>query len=304
MSSDTLRRAAIDVGSNTTRLLVAELDGDGIASELARDMRITGLARGFDGRRLAADSLARVRATILEYRDLARRLGCSSVVVGFTGVARRARNITPLLDELNGLDGVRAFVLSEEQEARCSARGVAARTGRRRFLLVDVGGGSTEIAAVGDEFEYESFPVGTVELEERYGLRGVVPSKVIGEMKRDVCSRLAKAGRWSRLVLPLFANAATATICAYILLGLNSWNSDAIEGFEVGASDIERLVRELCSLDESQRVGRYPILRGRERVFICGLVVLACALEVLGRREFVVTEGSVLEGLLFFDSDG
>jgi len=302
MSSDTSVRAAIDVGSNTTRLLAAELAGGCIAAELARDMRITGLARGFDGENLAWDSMQRARVAIEEFCGRSERLGCDSVVAGFTGVARRAKNIGVLLDELRSLGRLRTYVLTEELEAGLSARGVEAKTEQRDFLLVDVGGGSTEIAvSTGGGFEFTSFSVGTVDMEERYALSGAVPAHLLREMREDVCARLREAEKWSDLHLPLFANAATATLCAAVLNGLDGWDSGKIEGFEVDAAELDRLLAELSAIDEAERVRRFPLVRGRERVFICGLVVLSCALEVLRRESFIVTEGSLLEGLLFYD---
>lgn len=302
MSSKRLKKAAIDVGSNTTRLLVAEVEATRIKAELARKMKITGLARGFDGKRLATESVKRAQSAIIEFYNLAIRLGAELVAIGFTGVARAAINIEPLLNKLNLLERAKAFVLPARLEAKLSSEGVSIKTGKQEFLLVDIGGGSTEIALkTVDDFLFFSFPFGTVDLEGRYCVRGVVDAQTLEQMTEEVCEKIADVKKWSNLTLPLFANAATATVCAAVVQNLDRWDSSKIEGFEVKLSELERVLSELTTIPESERVKRYPILRGRENVFICGLVVLRCVLKTLRRSSFFVTEGSLLEGLLLLD---
>lgn len=302
MSSKRLRKAAIDVGSNTTRLLVADVEATRIKAELAREMKITGLARGFDGKNLAHESLARTKSALVEFYNLARKLDAELIAIGFTGVARRAVNIEPLLNELNSLECVKALILSAQLEAELSANGVQVKTGKKEFLLVDVGGGSTEVVLKsGENFEFFSFVVGTVDLQQRYFVQGAVDAHIVGCMMDEIYERMADAKKWSGSPLPLFANAATATVCAAVVQDIDQRDSHKIEGFEVKSSELERVLSELAAMTEDERIERYPILRGRENVFICGLVALRCALKTLRRKSFFVTEGSLLEGLLFFD---
>jgi len=302
MSSDTLRRAAVDVGSNTTRLLVADIARDRIEAELARDVRVTGLARGFDGKDIAPDSLQRTRATVVEFYKSAFKLNAESITIGFTGVARRAKNISPLLDELNSLARTKALVLPTHLEAKLSAKGVEVVTGKEDFLLTDIGGGSTEVALkAGKKFDFCSFSVGTVDLEERYYARNAVPAGVIRKMTEEVFGKMGGIKKWLSLNLPLFANTATATLCAAVLQNMTEWDSKKVEGYEVSLGGLERMLQELSAIKADERVRKYPILVEREGVFLCGLVVLKCVIEIFSRSSFLVTEGSLLEGLLFLD---
>src|SRR5690242_3301601 len=156
--------AAIDQGTNTTRLLVAGVE-DGRIEELHRETRITRLGEGVDSRhRLLPVPIARVRNTLTDYRRTAESLGAERTLLVATSAVRDAENGEAFLGEIEWSYGFTTQLLSGEEEAELTRRGVGELGAST--LLVDIGGGSTELVL--DGFN-ASLPMGSVRFTERYG---------------------------------------------------------------------------------------------------------------------------------------
>jgi exopolyphosphatase/guanosine-5'-triphosphate,3'-diphosphate pyrophosphatase len=156
--------AAVDLGTNTTRLLVGRVD-DGRVEELHRETRITSLGEGVDARRrLLPVPIARVRNTLSDYRRIAESLEAERTLLVATSAVRDAENGEAFLGEIEWSYGFTTQLLSGDEEAELTRRGVGAV--EPTTLLVDIGGGSTELV-LGDFST--SLPLGSVRFTERHG---------------------------------------------------------------------------------------------------------------------------------------
>jgi len=302
------RFAAIDLGSNTVRLMVGETDGSGWKI-LLRRQRITRLSGSFDSDRgrLDPSSVSRTVQTLAEFIGEARTLGAGRIGLGATGISRKAENAGEVLGALEPGPHLIARVISGEEEARLTLAGALflAEDKNRPFLLVDVGGTSTEITAYRPKREarWVSLDLGAVALTERY-LKGDPPSKEeTNRIEAEVRSKLGKArelflGDEKEVPENLIGTAGTVTTLAAIDMKMEAYDPDRVEGYRMSRRVVETIRRRLASMTLKERRGVPGLERGREDVIIAGASIVLGVMAQFGFRELSVTEGGLLEGLL------
>ncbi len=271
--------AAVDLGTNTTRLLVGDVD-DGRVEELHREARITGLGEGVDARRrLLPLPIARVRNALTDYRRTAESLGAERTLLVATSAVRDAENGEAFLGEIEWSYGFATRLLSGDEEAELTQRGVGELGAAT--LLVDVGGGSTELVL--DGFR-ASLPLGSVRLTERHG--------------DDVAASIEA----TRAALPVLAPqdavgvSATITSLAALDLGLEEHDRARVHGHvlarEAARAQLERLAA--LPLEERRRV---PALDpDRAPVIVAGAAILVAILDTYGLDSVRVSERDLLDG--------
>jgi len=271
--------AAIDLGTNTTRLLVADID-DGRVDELHRETRITRLGEGVDGRRrLLPVPIARVRNALSDYRRTAESLEAERTLLVATSAVRDAENGEAFLGEIEWSYGFTTRLLSGDEEAGLIRRGVGPV--EPGTLLVDIGGGSTELVL--DGF-HTSLPLGSVRFTERYG--------------EDV----GAAAEAARALLPelqpeaAVGVAATITTLAALDLGLDRYDRERVDGHlltrEGARAQLERLAG--LPLEERRRV---PALDPeRAPVIVAGAAILVAILDNYRFEAIRVSERDLLDG--------
>jgi exopolyphosphatase/guanosine-5'-triphosphate,3'-diphosphate pyrophosphatase len=262
----TVRVGAVDLGTNSTRLLVADVE-DGAVRELGRGLRITRLGEGVDTRRrLLPVAVARVRNVLSDYRRELEQLGAERTLAVATSAVRDAENGEAFLGEIEWSYGFTTRLLSGEEEARLTCRGVA--SGRRLApgtMIVDIGGGSTEVI-LGDE--RASLDVGCVRLTERFG----EDAEAAGTFARDLLPD------WP--VEAAIGVAGTVTSLAALDLGLIDYDPELVHGHVLTASAVDGQLRRLASLPLEER-RRVPGLEpDRAPVIVAGAAILR---EILGR---------------------
>jgi exopolyphosphatase/guanosine-5'-triphosphate,3'-diphosphate pyrophosphatase len=271
--------AAIDQGTNTTRLLVADVE-DGELRELRRETRITRLGEGVDGRgRLLPVPIARVRNVLTDYRRAAEELGAERTLLVATSAVRDAENGEAFLGEIEWSYGFVTRLLSGGEEADLMRRGLGAV--ERGTLLVDIGGGSTELV-LGDVDV--SLPMGSVRFTERHG--------------EDVPALEAAA----RALLPELAPqaavgvAGTITTLAALDLGLPEYDRTRVDGHFLSRDGARAQLERLAALplDERRRV---PALEPeRAPVIVAGAAILVAILDRYGLDGIRASERGLLHG--------
>ena len=298
-----IRAAAMDLGSNTLRLLVADVeDYRWVAVE--RRLAAPRLGRGLrPGGLLNPQARETARRQATAFAGLARDLGATRVTLAATQACRLAADGPALVDELArdlGLD--RARVLSGQEEARLSRLGSLSRlTGPRQgALLADVGGGSSEVVDLGDQGDPgSSLPLGAVSLGEAH-LHGDPPSPAeMQALGRAVAEALRPlAGRpCTRLV----ASAGTAATLASLVLGLEHYQPEAVNNLLVGRARLQAELDRLAGLPLAARRGLPGLEPARADIIIPGLAILLGLLEVLSLPELTVMDAGLLEGILLDD---
>lgn len=295
------RVAAVDCGTNSTRLLVADVV-DGTTVWRDRDAVTTRLGQGVDRvGRLRPEAVARTAEVIGGYAARWRALGCERVAVVATSAVRDVADRTAFHDAVEAASGVRPDVLDGDEEAALAFDGaVAGVDPARPALVLDIGGGSTELILGHARPEVsESRQIGSVRLTERL-LRDDPPSPAaLSAAARLVDGELAEVAR--RLdparAQSLVAVAGTATTLAALHLGLEAYDPGAIHATALGRADAERLLAELGASTAARIASLGPVAPGREDVLAAGALILERVMAWGGFEEVVVSERDLLDGL-------
>lgn len=298
------RIGVLDLGSNTVLLLVLEADG-----RVIRDTsRITRLGQGvFASGALAPDAIARTRAAVTEFSALARADGVTRLYAVGTEALRRARDGGGFLESLvrDGLvDGAR--LLSGEEEAEAAVEATRKRIGGscESLAVVDVGGGSTEIAwreRADGPIRGLSLPLGSVRLTEAYLPRHPVPAADLARVEAEVERLSEPLARALPGGLPadaaVVAVAGTATTLAALELALDPYDDARVEGLPLELGLLRAWTERLARLGVAERKELPGLEPGRADVIVAGLAVLGGVLARLGASRFAVSGRGVRHGV-------
>jgi len=285
-----VRVAAVDLGTNTTRLLVADVE-DGRVQEVVRREEITRLGESVDRRRiLLPTAIARVRNVLVDYRREAESLGAERVLAVGTSAVRDADNGEAFLGEVEWSYGFTTRLLSGAEEASLTLDGVGS-DGRipPRTLVIDIGGGSTELVVVGESGVESSLSTeaGSVRLTERF-LHADPP----------LAEELAACEAHVRSLLPRLAidhaigvAGTVATAAKIEREGAISVHGDRLSRAAVGA-----ILDRLAALPLVERERVHGLVSARAPVIVAGLVVLHEILVYYGVAELTVSERDLLDG--------
>lgn len=302
------RRAAIDVGTNSVRLLVAEVP-DTPRSRLrfplrpvARDMAVTRLGEGLEaGGALRPDAAARTAAVVTAYAGRAASLGVSRTVVAGTYALRVARNAEEFLAQLT----VPVRVLTGEEEARLGFRGALAGLGiltpRMRILVVDIGGGSVELTSgtAREVTESCSLPLGSVVLSRQFLVSDPPTEVEASALREHVAGTLDPyLARLRRHRFHLVGVGGTITTMAALSQRLVPYDPERVHGYRLSRAEITDLTAGLLALPLAGRRRLPGLQAGRADIIPAGALVLLHLMEGLGRRSLVVSEADLLWGLL------
>ena len=300
----TRRLAALDIGSNSTRLLVADADGERL-QEVERLLTITRLGHGVDvNGRLADDAMERVSRCVGRYAERASELGSETPLAVATSAVRDAANGREFLARLEQEHGVRTRLLRGEDEARLTLRGVASgRSLDVPVVVCDIGGGSTElIAGTGDDVRFAvSLDMGCVRLSERHLHDDPPTGEQIGAVREEVTQLVpddVPAG-------DLIGVAGTITTLATIDLGLDDEVPELVDGHVLDRGTVEAELERLAGLPLDRRRAVRGLMPERAPTIVAGAAILAQLMQELGAERLSVSERDILHGaaLLAGDAD-
>jgi len=298
-----VRLAAVDVGTNSTRLLVADVEGDRITAELAREMIITRLGKGVDWtRRFDPGALKRTLDVLAEYATTCARLGVRAARVVATSATRDAANREEFLGGVRRLFGVDAEVLTGVEEGATAYVGATHDLpGDERTLVVDIGGGSTEFI-IGDHDPEAtlSLDIGCVRLLERHLHSDPPTPGEVASLRRDVRSHL---GRVREVLDPASAArvvgvAGTITTVTAIALDLETYDPARIHHAVVSADLVAATAERLCAMTTAERAALPVMAKGREDVIAAGALVLDEICRAFGFDRLIASEADILDGVL------
>ncbi|WP_406326145.1 Ppx/GppA family phosphatase [Streptomyces sp. NBC_01617] len=306
------RVAAIDCGTNSIRLLVADADpATGELTELDRRMEIVRLGQGVDRTgRLAPDALERTFAACRRYADVIKEHGAEKLRFVATSASRDAENRDEFVRGVLDILGVEPEVISGDQEAEFSFEGATKELAGRDhlakpYLVVDIGGGSTEFV-VGDDrvLAARSVDIGCVRMTERHLVRdGVVTDPpTLGQItaiRADIDAALDFAEESVPLTeaATLVGLAGTVTTVAAIALGLQEYDSEAIHHSRISFEQVQEITGRLVTSTHAERAAIPAMHPGRVDVITSGALVLLAVMKRTGAREVVVSEHDILDGI-------
>ncbi len=293
--------AAIDCGTHSTRLLIADAEG----RPLLRRTTITRLGEGVDRTgRLVPEAIDRVVATLRAYRSDLDAAGVASVRVTATSAARDAANRAELFAAAEVAVGVVPELLSGEEEGRLSFAGATAELdpGDGPFLVVDIGGGSTEFVVGRTEpVGVRSIDIGCLRVSEQF-LHGDPPEagelsdalSVVRTHLDDVVREVPESMDAARLV----GLAGTVATVAAVELGLGTYDRDRIHHFRLTRAAAEDVFRTMATEPRAARLHNPGLEAGRVDVIVAGALILVAVMRHFDFEECLVSESDILDGMV------
>ena len=309
-----MRVAVVDLGTNTTRLLVAEV-ADGALTELDKQTTITRLGQGVDATgRLADEAMDRVRAALAKYREMMDRDGVKETIAVATSAMRDASNGPAFRDELNERFGIDARTISGDEEARLTFLGATsgrtpAAESAAPTMVIDIGGGSTEyvVGSPGAAPDFHvSTQMGSVRHTERFLKTDPPEHEELVALAEDV-QRMIEGhvpAEYREETAEGIAVAGTATTLAAIDQELDPYDPEKVHGYRVGLAAAERIQSMLAALPLEKRrevTGLHP---DRAPTIVAGVTILVESIRAFGLDEIEVSEGDILHGAAMAAADG
>jgi exopolyphosphatase/guanosine-5'-triphosphate,3'-diphosphate pyrophosphatase len=300
-----MRRVAIvDIGTNSTRLLVAEVQGGRVARELERHSQVTRLGQGVDqAGRLAQEAMDRVMSTLVRYGELIERHSAQSRVAVLTSAVRDAANGREFARTVSERFGLVPHVLEGEQEARLTYRGATSErdpADPTPTLVVDIGGGSTElvIGAGGRMSFHVSTQAGVVRQSERHLTADPPPSIELEALAADVRATVEQAvpAAQRQAAVRAIAVAGTPTSLAAIAQRLAPYDPTRTHGYRLVRDEVEAILSRLQGLTLAERrevAGLHP---DRAPTIVAGAIILREVMDLFGLGEVEVSEHDLLRG--------
>jgi exopolyphosphatase / guanosine-5'-triphosphate,3'-diphosphate pyrophosphatase len=284
-----IRVAAVDLGTNSTRLLVADVEG-GRVDEVHRETRITRLGEGVDQRRrLLPAPVARVRNSLADYRATLERLGAERTLAIATSAVRDAENGEAFLGEIEWSYGFATRLLSGDEEALLTRRGVASgRELEPATLVVDIGGGSTELIL--DE-DHVSLDIGSVRLTERFLSSDPPARDELDACAAAVCELLPELAPRTAIGV-----AGTITTLAALDLQLDEYDAARVHGHVIDAHDVDALTSRLAAMTTAERRALPTMEPERAPVIVGGALILREIVARYGLDAVETSERDLLDG--------
>ncbi len=296
------RVAAIDCGTNSIRLLIADISG-GKFKEVLRDMEIVRLGQGVDeNKSFHPDAINRTLAAVEKFKNQLAGKGVEKIRFCATSATRDAANRDLFIDGVRQILGVEVEVIPGEEEARLSFNGATKELlqSDAPFLVVDIGGGSTEFVYGNKEVEFaKSVDIGCVRMSERHLKSQPVEMGQVAQAIIDIDKAIAQAA----VVVPistaktLVAVAGTATTIAAAALDLETYDRYAIHLSRIPAEKVHKVSAAFQAMTKSE-ISKLGFMHpGRVDVITAGSLVLSRVMAATGATEFVASESDILDGM-------
>ena len=296
------RVAAIDCGTNSIRLLIADVTGDNF-QEITREMEIVRLGQGVDATgAFDPEAIERTLAATKKYAEIIASKGVEKVRFCATSATRDARNRDLFIDGVREILGIEPEVIPGTEEAELSFIGATKGLVHTEspYLVVDIGGGSTEFVLGTTEVEYaKSVNIGCVRMSERHLNKAPQDPLAIQKAIRDIDEAIADAA----YIVPikeaktLIAVAGTATTVAAAALGLKEYDRHAIHLSRISAAKVIEIAQMFALMSREEIAALGYMHPGRVDVIAAGSLVLSRVMLATGATEFVASESDILDGM-------
>ncbi len=299
-------KAAIDIGTNTALLLIAEYE-NGNLKVIREEQRMPRLGKRVDKDRiLSKESMERVISALSEYREIISEEYSSvdEIILTATSAVRDASNKKEFLSQIKNKTGFAVQILSGNEEATLTYSGALSPLTDLKtseVFVLDIGGGSTEVAAgnktvLKDEHSYD---MGCVRFTERYLKDNPPAEEQITECRKEIKNLLNTKKFSSDASSKVVGVAGTVTSLAAIELGLKEYDPEKINGYRINRSKLQKLNKEYSTYSHDQLLDLSPkVLKGRQDIFMAGLLILEEFLEYVSADEIIVSTGGIRHGVL------
>lgn len=286
-----MKYAVSDVGTNSCRLLVAEIGSSESLKTIEKKVVTTRVGEGLEKTGwLKPDAIHRTLLCLSVFCEEVHIMGLDNLRVAATSAVRDAKNRQDFVALAEGLIGLKVEVLSGEKEGELSFLGAQAGLSLKRSpLVVDVGGGSTEIIFRSRGIHAVSIPVGAVRATES------------GWNEDEIKRRLTEGmePRVKTLRAPLVLVGGTSTSMVAIKKGLKVYDPGQVQGEKLLLSDIKYIYDRLVQMSEAERRRVAGLQPERADIIVKGILIIKCLMEIMGRRQALVSDSDLLDGLVW-----
>lgn len=294
--------AVVDIGSNSTRLLVAQRD-DGRVRELVRESQVTRLGAGVDADgRLSDDGMQRVYDTLKHYRVQIDAHDCQAAVAVLTSAVRDSANGQEFSDTVRDRYRLNPHVLTGDEEAQLTFLGATSERDpddRQPMLVLDIGGGSTELViGSGHTVDFHvSTQAGVVRQTERHLHTDPPAEGELDELRADVRAIIADAVPEARRgVEHAIGVAGTATSLAAIAQRLDPYDPERVHGYQLARDEARRILGKLAAIPLAERRQVPGLHPDRAPTIVAGVVIFLAVLDLFGLDEIEISEHDILRG--------
>ncbi len=299
-----MRVAVVDIGTNSTRLLIADIEDGQVTDELERRSEVTRLGAGVDADgRLRDDAMERVYSTLEDYREQIDEHDADRALAVLTSAVRDAANGEEFADTVRDRYGLEPHVLSGDDEARLTFLGATSERDpddQTLTLVVDIGGGSTELViGTGRRAEFHvSNQAGVVRQTERHIDSDPPEQRELAELGDDVREILREGVPTDRRrsVQRAIAVAGTATSLGAIAQELEPYDPARVHGYVLSRSECQQILERLAGIPLAERREVPGLHPDRAPTIVAGVIILVCVLELFGLDEVEVSEHDILRG--------
>jgi exopolyphosphatase/guanosine-5'-triphosphate,3'-diphosphate pyrophosphatase len=298
----TMRVAAIDCGTNSIRLLIADIEGDSF-HEVTRLMEVVRLGQGVDKTgQFHPDAITRTLAAVDLYATEIAKRGVEKIRFCATSATRDATNRDLFIEGVFERLGVHPEVISGEEEASLSFLGATRDLppSDGPFLVIDIGGGSTEFVFGTDKVEFaKSVNIGCVRMSERHFTHDLPDSGQVASATEDIDEAIAQAAKIVPITQAktLIAVAGTATTVAAAALDLPTYDRYSIHLSRISAEKVHSTSKMFLASTQEQRAALGYMHPGRVDVISAGSLVLSRIMHATSATEFVASESDILDGM-------
>jgi len=299
-----MRVAAIDCGTNSIRLLIADVQGDNFR-EVIRDMEIVRLGQGVDQTgEFHPDAIGRTLAAVDKFANEIARRGVEKIRFCATSATRDAKNRDLFIEGVKARLGVAPEVITGEEEAALSFAGATKDLpdSIAPYLVIDIGGGSTEFVLGSQKVaQAKSVNIGCVRMSERHFKSDPAPKEEIESARKDIQQAINQAAQVVdiKAAKSLIAVAGTATTVAAAALELPEYDRYAIHLSRISAEQTHEVSEMFLKLNRKERAALGYMHPGRVDVIGAGSLVLSEIVKAVGAKEFIACESDILDGIAF-----
>jgi exopolyphosphatase/guanosine-5'-triphosphate,3'-diphosphate pyrophosphatase len=304
-----MKLGAIDIGTNSTRLIIAHLAKPGKLKSLRREAVVTRLGEGVNETScLKKPAILRTLKVLTDYKSILDAAVVDDVIVAATSAVRDAKNSEDFLCEVEQLFGIKVKILSGEEEAQLSFLGATYDLSPQLILVLDIGGGSTELifGKPSKILEIFSLDIGCVRLTEMF-LKSDPPTimeidaakRYVREILTPAVTKIRDPDSWSQeSQVYLIGVAGTITTISAINQRMETYDSNRIHNSKLTYSDMSKLQETFLSMHLSKRKKIVGLEPKRADVIIAGTLIALQVLEAFNLQEIIVTEHDILDGLI------
>jgi len=298
-----MRVSAIDIGTNSVRQLICDVE-DGSLIRLRKDVKITRLGEGLiKTGRLNPSAVQRTVETIEEFISMAEKEGVDEIYAFATSAMREAKNKELFLDNFSKFN-IALDILDGDTESLFGYIGAVKGIKLDKALVIDIGGGSTELAYKGFEFIKESFGIGAVKLTEEFVKSDPPSLEEYNDMRLYIIDTVVNSiGKYNEIER-LVGIGGTITSLAAVSQQLEIYSEEKVHGYVLEREEIKRILDRFMSVSLEERKKIAGLQPERADIIIAGTAILLTLLEIFNKKEITVSEWDNLEGAVLYKFGG